>query len=65
MEEVWLTNRQRLRDCLRENKHHTYRELAQATGGSLSWVKKWVPRLRPDLTNDALLHRQASPRHYA
>ena len=65
MEAVWLTNRQRLRDCLRENKHHTYRELAQATGGSLSWVKKWVPRLRPDLTNDALLHRQASPRHYA
>ena len=64
MEEVWLTNRQRLRDCLRENKHHSYRELAQATGGSLSWVKKWVPRLRPDLTNDALLHRQASPRHY-
>jgi transposase InsO family protein len=64
MEEVWLVNRQRLRDCLRENSRRAYRELAQETGGSLSWVKKWAPRLRHDLANDELLHRQRSPRHY-
>lgn len=65
MEELWLINRQRLRELLRENPSRPYRELAEETHCSLSWVKKWAVRLRHDLTQDALLKRRHAPRAYA
>lgn len=58
MEEIWLVKRQALRELLRENRHRPYQELVEATGGSLAWVKKWVPRLRQDLNDDPLLQRR-------
>lgn len=64
MEEMWLLKRQELQALLREDNQRPYRELAAETGYSLGWVKKWVPRLRQDLSDDSLLHRRTSPRAY-
>ena len=62
MEELWLIDRQQLRDLLREDPHRPYAALAADTGHSLAWVKKWAPRLKVDLNDDCLLHRRCSPR---
>ena len=46
MEEEWIANRTMLRTLLRTQPHWTLQDFADATGRSLSWVKKWVKRLR-------------------
>ena len=45
MEEEWMRDRALLRDLLQKTPQASPRELAQATGRSLSWVKKWRQRL--------------------
>jgi hypothetical protein len=45
MEEEWIRDRARLRTLLKEHPSWTKRQLAQAVGRSLSWVKKWEKRL--------------------
>jgi hypothetical protein len=45
MEEEWMRDRALLRDLLQKSPQASPRELAQATGRSLSWVKKWRKRL--------------------
>ena len=64
MEEQWIVDRGQLRDLLLDQPHLCYRELAQIVGRSLSWVKKWVPRLRQFPNDDCVLERQTSPRTY-
>ncbi|MBI5931932.1 MAG: transposase [Chloroflexi bacterium] len=64
METEWIIDRQHLRDLLREMPALTYTEMAVQVGHSLSWIKKWVPRLRIDLHDDRLRERRRSPRRY-
>jgi len=64
MEELWLIDRQRLRDLLRADPHRPYAALAAEVGRSRGWVKKWGPRLKGNLNDDSLLHRRRSPRQY-
>lgn len=45
MEEQWQVDRARLRRLSQEHPRWSQRELAQATGRSVSWVKKWRKRL--------------------
>ncbi|MEP0764393.1 MAG: transposase [Chloroflexota bacterium] len=64
MEEEWIVDRARLRDLLHTQPALSQAALAQATGRSVSWVKKWQKRLlaaAPD--DDTVLHRRPhSPR---
>ena len=46
MEEQWLANRQRLQQLLQTRPDWTRQDLADATGRSVGWVKKWSKRLR-------------------
>src|SRR5438270_11060559 len=56
MEEEWMRDRALLRDLLKKTPHASPRELAQATGRSVSWVKKWRKRLcEGDPTDPQLL----------
>lgn len=64
METEWMIDRQHLRTLLGETPALTYTEMAVQVGRSLSWVKKWAPRLRVNLKDDRLLERRRSPRHY-
>lgn len=64
METEWMIDRQHLRTLLGERPALTYTEMAVQVGRSLSWVKKWAPRLRVNLNDDRLLERRRSPRHY-
>ena len=45
MEEEWMRDRALLRDLLEQTPQASPQELAQATGRSVSWVKKWRQRL--------------------
>jgi hypothetical protein len=45
MEEEWMRDRALLRDLLKKTPQASPRELAQASGRSVSWVKKWRKRL--------------------
>jgi hypothetical protein len=63
MEEEWIVNRAHLRELMSQRPHLTQRELAQAVGRSLGWVKKWSKRLQAASADDEqVLHRRASPR---
>lgn len=64
MEEQWYADRTRLRQLVRDEPYWTNRQLAVATGRSLSWVKKWKRRLAaapPD--DEAVLHSRSRARH--
>ena len=52
MEEEWMRDRALLRDLLQKSPQASPRELAQATGRSMSWVKKWRKRL-----TDVIFHK--------
>lgn len=57
MEEQYYADRACLRRLLTNHPHWTKRQYAEATGRSLSWVKKWIKRLQaapPD--DDTVLH---------
>lgn len=59
MEEAWLADRQHLQQLLQARPDWTRQDLADATGRSLGWVKKWTKRLRAAAPTDpnALLSR--------
>lgn len=67
MEEQYYARRAALRALLHQHPEWTLGELAEATGGSMSWVKKWRKRLREAAPDDeAVLHGQSrAPRHQA
>jgi hypothetical protein len=52
METQWLADRTTLRTLLRTQLSWTLRDFAAAIGRSLSWVKKWVRRLRAAPSED-------------
>jgi hypothetical protein len=52
MEAQWLADRTTLRALLQTQPTWTLRDLAQAVGRSLGWVKKWVKRLRAAASGD-------------
>ena len=52
MEEQWLADRQRLQHLLDTHPEWTRQDLADATGRSLGWVKKWKRRLHGTSASD-------------
>src|SRR5690349_13677810 len=60
MEAQWQADRAGLRTLLRTQPHWTLGDLAQAIGRSLSWVKKWVKRLRAAAAGDLAVLRSRS-----
>src|SRR5215831_13719177 len=46
MEVEWIADRATLRSLAREHPEWTQQDLADAVGRSLSWIKKWLKRLR-------------------
>ena len=46
MDEQYYLDRAKLRELMTQQPGLTRREQAKAIGRSLSWVKKWVKRLR-------------------
>jgi hypothetical protein len=65
MEEEWMRDRALLRDLLQKSPQASPRELAQATGRSLSWVKKWRKRLTEGDPSDSQLLCSRSRAHHA
>src|SRR6266699_5815818 len=65
MEEEWMRDRALLRDLLQKTPHASPRELAQATGRSVSWVKKWRKRLGEGDPTDPRLLCSRSRAHHA
>jgi hypothetical protein len=65
MEEEWMRDRALLRDLLQEAPATSPRELAQATGRSVSWVKQWRQRLADGDPHDPQLLCSRSRAHYA
>jgi transposase len=49
MEEQWLADRNELRAVWLEHPEWSKRKLAEASGHSKSWVKKWMRRIRSRL----------------
>ena len=45
MEEERIAERQKLRELMQESTPWTNKQLAELTGRSVSWVKKWKKRL--------------------
>ena len=64
MEKHWLADRQRLQHVLDTHLEWTRQDLADATGRSLGWVKKWRKRLRAASASDpsVLLSRSCAKR---
>jgi transposase InsO family protein len=60
MEAQWLADRTTLRTLLRTQPRWTWRDLAEAIGRSLSWVKKWIKRLRTAAPDDPALLQSRS-----
>lgn len=52
MDEQWYADRCLLRDLLRAHPDWTQQQLAQQTGRSVGWVKKWKRRLRAAVPGD-------------
>lgn len=52
MEEEWLADRQHLQHLLETRPDWTRQDLADATGRSVGWVKKWTKRLRAAAPTD-------------
>jgi transposase InsO family protein len=65
MEEEWMRDRALLRDLLQKTPHASPRELAQATGRSVSWVKKWRKRLQEGDAHGQELLCSRSRAHHA
>ncbi len=65
MEEEWMRDRALLRDLLQKTPDASPRELAQATGRSVSWVKKWRKRLCEGDPHDQELLCARSRAHHA
>jgi hypothetical protein len=65
MEEEWMRDRALLRDLLQKTPAASPRELAQATGRSVSWVKKWRKRLTEGDPHDPHLLCSRSRAHHA
>src|SRR5215469_12786774 len=65
MEEAWMRDRALLRDLLQKSPQASPRELAQATGRAMSWVKKWRKRLAEDDPHDPSLLCSRSRAHHA
>ncbi|HEX5869956.1 MAG TPA: integrase core domain-containing protein [Longimicrobium sp.] len=65
MEEQWYADRCRLREARRAHPEWTSQQLAQHTGRSLGWVKKWRRRLRdaPADGDDVLRGRSRARTH--
>jgi hypothetical protein len=65
METEWRIARAQLRTLLQENGQASHGELAEATGYSVSWVRKWRKRLAQASPGDAqVLNGQSHrPRH--
>ncbi len=64
MEEEWMRDRALLRDLLEKIPHASPQELAQATGRSVSWVKKWRKRLAAGDSHDPHLLCAHSRAHH-
>lgn len=71
MEVDWIADRATVRSLAREHPEWTQQDLAEAVGRSLSWVKKWLKRLReaaPDdlqvLLSHSRAHHTPSPQVY-
>lgn len=60
MEEQWIADRQHLQHLLVTRPEWTRQDLADATGRSLGWVKKWTKRLRSTAGDDARVLRSQS-----
>lgn len=52
MEEEWLADRQHLQHLLQTRPDWTRQDLADATGRSVGWVKKWTKRFRDTAPTD-------------
>ena len=65
MEEEWMRDRALLRDLLQKTPQASPRELAQATGRSISWVKKWRKRLTKGDPHDHSVLFSRSRVHHA
>lgn len=60
MEERWIADRQHLRHLLETRPDWTRQDLADATGRSQGWVKKWTRRLRGTPAHDQSVLRSRS-----
>lgn len=60
MEEQWVADRQHLRRLLVMRPDWTRQDLADATGRSLAWVKKWIKRLGGVAADDLTVLRSRS-----
>ena len=65
MEEEWMRDRALLRDLLQKTPQASPRELAQTTGRSISWVKKWRKRLTKGDPHDHSVLCSRSRAHHA
>jgi transposase InsO family protein len=64
METQWIADRAALRCLSRQHPDWTYEELAACIGRSVSWIKKWLRRLRQAPPDDlAVLHSHSRARH--
>ena len=65
METEWRIARAQLRTLLQDNGQASHRELAEATGYSVSWVRKWRKRLAqaPPGDEQVLNGQSHRPRH--
>lgn len=65
MEVEWIADRATLRSLAREHPEWTQRELAEAVGRSISWVKKWLKRLREAAPDDLQVWLSQARAHQA
>ena len=63
--EEWMRDRALLRDLLQKTSQASPRELAQATGRSMSWVKKWRKRITEGEPQDQEVLCSRSRAHHA
>lgn len=65
MEAQWMSDRLHLRILLTTRPDWTRQDLADALGRSVSWVKKWVKRLRAAAADDeSVLHSHSRARNH-
>jgi hypothetical protein len=64
MEVDWIADRATLRSLAREHPEWTQQDLAEAVGRSLSWVKKWLKRLREAPGDDLQVLLSRSRAHH-
>jgi hypothetical protein len=64
MEAIWYARRAALHCLSQQHPTWTSADLAAAVGGSASWVKKWLARLKHATTADpTLYHARSHLRH--